>query len=161
MAHVNREALRFPLPPNLIRATLSCLGRRSEFIQLINSVPLAFSFLSRQFILLYMPDPIVFPQVRLTTRRFGDIAPVRKKGCLNFLYRFSEPDVYRKGSKSKLRNHKLMIGLCTQSAPAVQPTFQNATQLITMRLCLSGATTCVLPTFGRKFGTSGNTNAPA
>jgi hypothetical protein len=23
--------------------------------------------------------------VRLTTRRFGDIAPVRKKGCLNFL----------------------------------------------------------------------------
>jgi hypothetical protein len=26
---------------------------------------------------------------RLTLRRFGDIAPVRKNGCLNFLYRFS------------------------------------------------------------------------
>ena len=24
--------------------------------------------------------------VRLTTRRFGAIAPVREKGCLNFLY---------------------------------------------------------------------------
>jgi hypothetical protein len=24
--------------------------------------------------------------VRLTTRRFGDIGPVREKGCLNFLF---------------------------------------------------------------------------
>ena len=28
--------------------------------------------------------------VRLTTRRSGDIAPVREKGCLNFLYRRAE-----------------------------------------------------------------------
>ena len=26
------------------------------------------------------------PERRLTTRRAGDIAPIRKKGCLNFLY---------------------------------------------------------------------------
>jgi len=28
--------------------------------------------------------------VRLTTRRFGDIAPVSEKGCLNFLYAITD-----------------------------------------------------------------------
>jgi hypothetical protein len=39
---------------------------------------------------------------RLTTRRFGNIAPVREKGCLNFLYAYAAQAIRAKNSKDDI-----------------------------------------------------------